>query len=75
MNHGMLLQCMKYDEDTNLYSLEHELNQYTQLITRGRLWYKIYQWNSYSDSYTTLVFQMTCTHKIEIIHCNWVCGG
>lgn len=41
MNHGMLLQCMKYDEDTNLYSLEHELNQYTQLITRGRLWYKI----------------------------------
>lgn len=75
MNHGMLLQCMIYDEDTNLYSLEHELNQYTQLITCGSLWYKIYQWSSYSDSYTTLVFQMTCTHKIEIIHCNWVCGG
>lgn len=25
MNQGMLLQCMKYEEDTDLYSLEHEL--------------------------------------------------
>lgn len=74
MNHGMLLQCMKYDEDTDLYSLEHELKP-THTITCGSLWYKIYQWSSYSESYTTLVFQMTCTHKIEIIHCNWVCGG
>lgn len=59
---GMLLQCMRYEWDTELYSLEYESNQHTQLIKCWSLWYEYTNGASYM--YTTLVFQMTSTHKI-----------